>query len=113
MKNPQNYSEHWRERIRPSVLKRDNYKCVICGALNHSKGYYDKNDHFIICDTHMQQWAIKNGIKLRTVHLQVAHLDQDPSNNEMSNLKTFCPRHHFKHDHEFNRLKRKASGHQQ
>ncbi len=109
MRHKERYSEHWRERIRPAVLRRDNYKCTQCGALNHSTGYYDKKDAFIICDALMQSWAVKNGVKLVTVHLQVAHLDQNPSNNEMDNLKTFCPRHHFKFDHAFNALKRKAA----
>lgn len=108
MKNQQNYSEHWRERIRPAILRRDNYKCTVCDALNHSVGYYDQSDRFVICDALMQDWAVKKGIKLRIVHLQIAHLDQDTSNNDPSNLKTFCPRHHFKFDHEFNKLKRLA-----
>lgn len=107
MKNPQNYHQDWREKIRPAILRRDNYKCTDCGATNHSTGYYDARDNYVQCDEFMQAWALKQGIRLRVVHLQVAHLDQDTNNNDESNLSTKCPRHHFKHDREFNRLKRK------
>lgn len=106
MRNKSNYSPDWKEKIRPAVLKRDNYRCVVCGALNHKKGYYDRAGHFVQCDEFMEAWAIRNKIKVRAIHLQIAHLDQDTSNNEMSNLATFCPRHHLAYDKEFNRLKK-------
>ncbi len=106
MKNRHLYHEDWHERIRPAILRRDGYKCTVCGALNHKRGYYETNGTFVQCDSFMTEWAYKNGKKVVTVHLQVAHLDQNPANNEPENLKTFCPKHHFEFDHEFNRLKR-------
>lgn len=46
--------------IRADILFRDNYRCVLCGATS-------KDDR-----------------------LQVDHIDGDPQNNTMSNLRTLC-----------------------
>lgn len=109
MKNPHLYPPEWREIIRPAILRRDQYKCTVCGALNHKRGYYEPDGSFVQCDQHMVEWAYRNGKKVVTVHLQIAHLDQNPSNNTAENLKTFCPRHHLAFDHAFNRLKKRMS----
>lgn len=109
MKNKELYSEHWNERIRPEILRRDGYKCRVCGALNHKRGYYEPNGSFVQCDEFMVRWAHEYSKKIVVVHLQIAHLDQDVSNNHPENLRTFCPKHHFEFDHEFNRLKRLAA----
>lgn len=42
------------------------------------------------------------------VVLTVAHLDQDPTHNEDSNLKALCQRCHFAHDRAANIAKRRA-----
>ncbi len=110
MKNKHLYSIDWNEKIRPAILRRDAYKCTVCKALNHSKGYYEANGSYIECDMHMQLWAVANGKKLVTVHLQVIHRDQNPSNNEPENLSSMCPKHHFEFDAAFNRVKRLSSG---
>jgi hypothetical protein len=57
----------------------------------------------------MAEWAKKEGFKVRRIWLQVAHLDQDTTNNDLSNLKTLCPRCHLRHDNAFNVLKRLQS----
>jgi len=109
MKNAAKYSAAWKDTIRPAVLRRDGYKCTVCKAPQRSVGYYNESDHFIVCDQFMVDWAHRQRIKLTTVHLQVAHLDQDPSNNSLVNLRTFCPRHHLAYDREYHRFKRGAN----
>lgn len=108
MKNRHRYSAGWFDTIRPAVLRRDNYKCTVCNATQRSQGYYDAHEQFIICDPLMIRWAAKQKIKIRTIYLQVAHLDQDPSNDSLANLKTFCPRHHLNYDRAFNAARRLA-----
>jgi len=109
MKNRELYSPDWVDTIRPRILRRDQYKCRDCGATQRSIGYYDAHERFIQCDAFMQAWALERGIKLTKVFLQVAHLDQNPANNNDENLKTYCPRHHLRFDREFNAIKRKAA----
>ena len=100
------YSIDWRDKIRPSILKRDNYKCKNCGISHRAVGYFDASKKFIECDNFMQEWAKRNKIKLQTIYLQVAHLDQNPDNNEESNLKSLCPRCHLAYDRIYNIAKR-------
>lgn len=106
MNNRHRYPPEWFDTIRPTVLRRDQYKCHVCGATQRSIGYYLNTGAFVICDEFMRSWAVKNNLRLYTIHLQVAHLDQDPSNNNLTNLRTYCPRHHLQYDAEFKRLLR-------
>jgi hypothetical protein len=46
------------------------------------------------------------GVSTTRVALAAAHLDHDPSNNRMRNLKAFCQRCHMLHDHEEHRRRR-------
>lgn len=41
--------------------------------------------------------------------LTVAHLDQDPTNNNLNNLLALCQRCHFNHDKKFNLWKTKIT----
>lgn len=110
MKNKGLYSSDWDDIIRPAILKRDGYRCQYprCSVRHKAVGYYNFTGQWVECDTFMSQWASKNNFKVQKVSLQVAHLDHDPSNNDYSNLKSFCPKHHFIKDMPVNLLKRKA-----
>lgn len=107
------YPENWNDTIRPHILKRDNYKCQICGVQHRSVGYYDKNKRFIICDEWQKQWAESQGFKIQKLHLQIAHLDHIKDNCGEDNLKAMCPACHLNYDREFNNLIRKMKGRQQ
>jgi len=109
MKNRHKYSVEWWDTIRPAILKRDNYKCQHCRIAHRTLVYKDAAGNLHECDKWLADWAITNGYKVRTIYLQVIHLDQDPSNNDFSNLSTACPSCHFKFDNKFNKLKRLAS----
>lgn len=110
MKNAKRYSDLWRDVIRPDILKRDGYRCKHTGCKVRHKaiGYYSPMGEWIECDTFMSAWAEGKGFIVQKISLQVAHLDQDPANNNYSNLISFCPRHHFEHDRPFNLIKRIA-----
>lgn len=113
MKNPHLYPENWLDTIRPAILKRDNYKCQICGVAHRSEGYYDSKKNFIICDEWLKQWAIDKCFKVQKLHLQIAHLDHQKNNCAESNLKAMCPKCHLNYDREYNSLLRKMAGRQQ
>jgi 5-methylcytosine-specific restriction endonuclease McrA len=70
-----NYAPDWKTVIVPAVLARAHYRCERCGVSNHTKrkGYHGKPIEVI---------------------LTVAHLDQDTSNNDWSNLAALCQQCH-------------------
>lgn len=111
MKNKHRYSQHWWDTIRPAILKRDGYKCKEpgCNVRHKAVGYYNLSKQWVECDSFMSDWASKNNFKVQQISLQVAHLDQDPSNNSDENLRSYCPKHHLNYDRQFNLLKRKTS----
>lgn len=109
MKNRSNYPPDWFDVIRPAVLKRDHYKCQKCGIQHRSVYYVDNMGVYVIADEFVQQWAKKHGFRVFKVHLQVAHLNQDTKDNELSNLTALCPGCHLKYDSAVNVLKRIAN----
>lgn len=106
MKNKHRYPEDWNDRIRPFILARDGYKCDDCGAKHRSTGYYVNNVFMPLEDDFQIAWAKKQGFKVGKIHLQIAHLDQNPANNEFDNLKSKCPKCHLRFDNKFNSVKR-------
>lgn len=104
-----NYSEYhpdWRDVIRPAILKRDNYRCRVCGILNKSTVYKTASGAYMECDEFIAQWAEVHGKKPFKISLQIAHIDHDKNNNDPSNLITLCPRHHSKMDADHKKLMR-------
>ena len=104
------YTEDWADTIRPSILKRDNYKCKKCKVKHRARGYYDSTGKFIECDNYMISWASKMNIKLIRIILQVHHKNCNKKDNSDSNLVSLCAKCHFKEDQQFNILKRKTRG---
>jgi 5-methylcytosine-specific restriction endonuclease McrA len=47
-------------------------------------------------------------VALVTVFLSVAHLDHDPTNNRLRNLKALCAQCHLRHDVDHHRQTRRA-----
>lgn len=109
MKNRVNYPENWEDTIRPDILKRDNYSCKRCRTKHRQVGYYNGKGVFTECDEFMQTWAKANGFKVVKIHLQIAHLDQDSSNNSYDNLQAMCPKCHLQYDMAFNMAKRRMN----
>ena len=92
------YHPEWKERIRPDILRRANWKCEFCGVQSRAIGYREKDGTFVECDSYMQKWAIDHGFKIIKIVLTIMHLDHDITNNEYTNLKSGCQRCHNKYD---------------
>lgn len=102
------YHPDWRDIIRPSILKRDNYKCCVCGVRHKSRVFKTTSGAYVELDELMEVWAKQQNKRVHTLHLQVAHLDHNKNNNDPSNLRTLCPVHHAKYDSNHKTLSRVA-----
>jgi len=114
MKRKHQYPPEWNDTIRPAILKRDNYTCTEpgCKVRHRSVGYYDAAGNWHECDQFMKVWALNQGIKVKPVYLQVAHINHNKSDNREENLRSMCPRHHLNNDRVHSNLKRKMRGRQ-
>ncbi len=101
------YPADWSDTIRPSILKRDGYKCSDCSIPHRSRVYKTSQGKYIRVDDLMEAWAKEQGKKVFILYLNVAHLDQNKANNEPSNLLSKCPRCHSRYDAPFKSAKRK------
>ncbi len=102
------YHPDWKDVIRPSILARDNYTCQSCRIKHKSKVYKLSSGKYHVCDEFEYAWAKANDRNPFVLYLQVAHLDNDKSNNHETNLLSLCPRCHSKRDAEFKSFMRKV-----
>jgi 5-methylcytosine-specific restriction endonuclease McrA len=108
MKNKHKYHPNWTDIIRPEILKRDNYKCQICGV-QHKKHYLEiENKKLLQIDQEEYEEAKANNEKVKKIFLQIAHLDHNPNNNKYENLKALCAKCHLNNDRNVNQIKRKS-----
>ncbi|MCK9568868.1 hypothetical protein M0R72_08005 [Candidatus Pacearchaeota archaeon] len=109
------YAENWKE-IRARILERAENKCEFCGVPNHVLGFRDSEGEFWCAPTEKcydprdidfylpmlefdDLFAETPGAKLIRIVLTIAHLDNDPTNNdEDNNLRALCQKCHNKHD---------------
>lgn len=104
-----NYDEYhpdWKDVIRPAILKRDNYRCRVCGIQHKSVVYKLTSGAYMECDEFTAEWAKTAGRRVFKVSLQIAHIDHNKCNNDPENLITLCPRHHAKMDADHKRFLR-------
>lgn len=102
------YPPNWKTEIRPEILVRANNCCEECGIKNYSVKFIDQDGTtFIVndkCETYKkarniaEQGEIADGQKYTVVVLTIAHLDNDTSNSDYSNLKALCQRCHNRLD---------------
>lgn len=109
------YPSNWKSEIRPAILERAEYKCEECGVGNKLWGYRDKEGHFYssqliedtlenngvdMFDDVLSNCYDKKGNPTKPIQivLTIAHLDNDLSNNNYSNLKALCQRCHLRRD---------------
>lgn len=100
------YPPNWKDVIRPTILRRDGYKCQSCGIKHRSLVYVGSKGQYIHVDEFGAEWANYQGKRVITIYLTVAHLDQDKTNNDASNLLSLCPRCHSRYDRKYNSLSR-------
>lgn len=106
MQNRNRYPENWVDTIRPSILKRDNYKCTSCGVKHRQYVARDGQMNRVYIDVDEVYDFRANGWRVSRVYLQVAHIDQNPANCNPDNLTTKCPKCHFELDRRHNIIKR-------
>lgn len=127
------YPANWFTEIRPAVLTRADHKCERCGLRNYSVGHRTGRGEFIGVHgnitldlagegllypslerlTHREARKIADGLNSleEGVHyivivITVAHLDHNPANNDMDNLRALCQRCHLGHDRIDNQKRR-------
>jgi 5-methylcytosine-specific restriction endonuclease McrA len=105
--NSKGYGVEWRDIVRPSVLKRDKYKCRHCGVSNRVKYTLVGNKRVILDDDWLlKQYTLSNH-KIYNVVLQVAHECNTKACCNEAHLITLCSSCHLvkdKHIHLINRL---------
>lgn len=96
--NYNNYPVDWFDRIRPDILKRDDFHCKKCGV-KHRQHYINRGKNVKVHIPPDRVTTYKDaGYKVQQVFLQIAHLDHDIQNNDYSNLLSMCPTCHNRYD---------------
>lgn len=106
MRNKKEYSEEWVDTIRPAILKRDNYRCSVCGVKHRSYVLVNQDGNYSIIDKGEHDEYKKYGAKCYRIFLQVAHLNHDKENNKEENLRAMCPRCHHRYDMNYKSIMR-------
>lgn len=112
--NLSRYPANWPE-IRAAVMFRAGWCCEHpgCGVRNYSVGWWE-GERFRQCIQHtFQRWKEARTAAAEwhwtwgeagttkppiVIVLTVAHLDHQPENCSMDNLRAMCQRHHLAHD---------------
>ncbi len=103
------YPPHWRELSRRVRFERAGGRCQVCGRPHLVQLRVLPDGRWF--DEDERTWRDKRGrparwpdlveaTRLRTtrVVLAAAHVDGDPTNNRLRNLRAFCQRCHMLHD---------------
>lgn len=109
MRNRKKYSEEWTDTIRPSILSRDLYKCTRCRIPHRSYVLVDEKGNYTVISKDEHEEYKQYQAKTYRIYLQVAHLDNDPSNNHPDNLSCMCPKCHLKFDKDWALIMRVAN----
>lgn len=97
------YPADWSE-ISWRVRDFAGHKCEACGVRNHAWGWRDENGKFH--ETPRESLPRDYGrppfwfgtMRIIEIVLTVAHLNHDPANCELSNLKAWCQKCHLSYD---------------
>ena len=98
MQNRRDYPDNWNDEIRPSILKRDNYKCVECGIKHRSYVLIDQSKKRIQIEHDEFIEYKKEGWNTYKIYLQVSHINNIKSDCSDANLRTLCNQCHAKAD---------------
>jgi len=102
------YHPDWKDRIRPEVLKRANYKCQFCSVPNRAEIVRDAEGNWTQVDEVVRAWAKRNQKKIIKIVLTVAHLNHLVIDNRPENLKALCQKCHINHDRDHKRAMSKV-----
>lgn len=107
--NRERYPKNWRQ-IRQEVLARAANKCEQCGVPNH--WLRNKRTGEITNDGVVgEAWELADGDKVTYIVLTVAHLDHQPENCDLDNLRAWCQKCHLAYDHEHHQRNSRATRH--
>lgn len=106
MRNRHRYPRQWHDTIRPEIIKRDEYKCKLCGIKHRQLVAKKETVGLIRIDNDEMNDYKDNGYKVYRIYLQVAHRDNDPTNNNYENLVSLCVACHARIDAPYKRLRR-------
>lgn len=110
LENKHLYPKNW-PAIRSKVLARA-ASCEFCGVKNYSQGIRDSKGVFWplkgLLETLEETGEIIDGKVIKIV-ITIAHLDHDPTNNNLDNLRALCQRCHLKYDAEHHAKTRKEN----
>lgn len=98
MRNRNKYPENWVDTVRPTILKRDNYKCQMCGVKHRAYVLVDGAGNYTIIDRSEYEEYKPFGAKTYRIYLQVSHKNHDKNNCDSENLWSLCIRCHAKND---------------
>jgi len=98
MRNRHKYPLDWYDTIRPYVLKRDNYTCKHCGIRHRQIVIIEKGGKWTKVSEDLMSVLKEENKKIYRCLLNVAHIDQDKSNNNYNNLMSLCSRCHARFD---------------
>jgi 5-methylcytosine-specific restriction endonuclease McrA len=108
VRNKTEYPENWNDEIRPAVLKRDNFRCTKCGLVHRKTYVFFPDGHkMVIPKSEIDFWK-GDGNTVKTIYLQVAHLDHLKTNHNLTNLAAMCVKCHLNYDRATNNILRIA-----
>lgn len=92
------YPPDWKERSR-AARERAGNRCQECGVPN---GAWRNNftHEFTMDSGQAETWRFADGDPVTYIVLTVAHLDHDPRNCSVDNLRALCQRCHLAYDQE-------------
>lgn len=96
--NYRNYHPDWKDIIRPRILKRDNYKCRVCGVGNRMRIVRNSDEEWLEVDDIIEKESVRTGQPMIRVVLNISHLNHIVTDNRDENLRSMCQLHHIRHD---------------
>jgi hypothetical protein len=95
------------------VKLRSKGKCEECNVPNGEVGIRERDGNWVNADefsSRCSELDVKDTARFMKIVLTVAHLDQNPANNDLSNLKHLCQRCHNRLDAPHRAARRKNRG---
>lgn len=108
MRNKEDYPDNWTDEIRPRILARDKYRCTKCGIKHRVYVLIDSAKNYNIISKDESEEYKLYGANTYRIFLQVAHLNNDKSDNSDVNLAAMCPRCHHRYDLQHKKVVRLA-----
>lgn len=106
MRNRHKYPANWYNEIRPAILVRASFSCEECKSKANTWYWFEQGVKKFCHHKWQKELLEAAGHRVRLNYLQIAHIDQNPANNDLDNLKALCFTCHLKLDKSFNLIKR-------